>query len=102
MNIKELKSKKLYKEYALEIPYAEVDNLINDKINEILPSVDIPGFRKGKAPINIVKKKYENNILSEVLEKLVQSKTKKLLNDKDIKPYRPPRIEIKRYKKEEL
>jgi len=32
MNIKELKSKKLYKEYALAIPYNEVDELITIRI----------------------------------------------------------------------
>ena len=56
MTIKELKSKTLYKEYALQIPYSEVEEMINNKINEILPNVTLPGFRKGKAPINIVKK----------------------------------------------
>ena len=58
MNIKEIDSKKLFKEYGVEIPYDEIDNLINIKITEIMPTVSLPGFRKGKAPINIVKKKY--------------------------------------------
>jgi len=100
MNIKELKSKTLYKEYALEIPYSEVDILINNKINEILPTVTLPGFRKGKAPVNIVKKKYETNVLSEVIEKLVQDKTRNLLDKKKLKPARQPRIEVKKYEKE--
>ena len=56
MNTKELKSKKLYKEYSLEIPYEEIDIEVEKKINQILPTVNIPGFRKGKAPLNIVKK----------------------------------------------
>ena len=57
MNTKELKSTKLYKEYSLEIPYEEIDIEVDNKINQILPNVNIPGFRKGKAPLNIVKKK---------------------------------------------
>jgi len=100
MNIKELKSKTLYKEYALNIPYSEVDVLINNKINEILPTVTLPGFRKGKVPVNIVKKKYESNVLSEVIEKLVQDKTRNLLDEKKLKPARQPRIDIKKYEKE--
>jgi len=100
MNIKELKSKTLYKEYALDIPYSEVDILINNKINEILPTVTIPGFRKGKAPVNIVKKKYETNVLSEVIEILVRDKTRNLLEEKKLKPARQPRIDIKKYEKE--
>ena len=100
MTIKELKSKTLYKEYSLEIPYNEVETLINSKINEILPTVELPGFRKGKAPINIVRKKYENNVLSEVIGNLVQAKTKTLLDEKKIKPIRQPRVDIKKYEKE--
>ena len=100
MNIKELKSKTLYKEYALGIPYSEVDILINSKINEILPTVTLPGFRKGKAPVNIVKKKYETNVLSEVIETLVRDKIRNLLDEKKLKPARQPRIDIKKYEKE--
>ena len=101
MTVKELESKKLYKEYLIEIPYEEVDNSINEKINEIIPTVTLPGFRKGKAPLNIVKKKYENNILNEVLDKIVQEKTKNLLDDKKIKILRQPRVELKKYVKNE-
>ena len=68
MKLKELGSKKLFKEYLVEIPYDEVDKSINNKIEEIIPTVSLPGFRKGKAPLNIIKKKYENSILGEVIE----------------------------------
>ena len=101
MTIKELESKKLYKEYLIEIPYEEIDNSINEKINEIIPTVTLPGFRKGKAPLNIVKKKYENNVLNEVIEKIVQEKTKNLLDEKKIKILRQPRVELKKYVKNE-
>ena len=101
MNIKELSSKKLFKEYSIEVPYEEVNNSINAKINEIIPTVTLPGFRKGKAPLSIVKKKYENNVLNEVIEKIVQEKTKKLLEDKKLKAYRQPKVELKKYQKNE-
>jgi len=101
MHIKELNSKKLYKEYSLEIPFNEVDNSINAKIREIIPTVTLPGFRKGKAPLNIVKKKYENNILNEVLENIIQEKTKQLLNEKKLNAFRQPKVEVKKYKRDE-
>ena len=59
MSIKEIKSGTLYKEYALEIPYEEINKIIDSKINELLPTVSLPGFRKGKAPVNIVRKKHQ-------------------------------------------
>jgi trigger factor len=99
MTIKEIKSGILYKEYALEIPYEEVNEIIESKIKEILPTVSLPGFRKGKAPTNIVRKKYENSLLSEALEKLVQSKTKDLLDKKKLKPFTQPKVDLKKYEK---
>ena len=101
MNIKEIKSETLYKEYSLEIPYDEIDHLIDNKIKELIPTVTLPGFRKGKAPVNIVKKKYESNILSEVIEKIVQEKTKSLLDEKKLKPFRQPRVDLKKYEKQQ-
>jgi len=101
MNIKELNSKKLYKEYSLEIPFDEVDNSINDKVREIIPTVTLPGFRKGKAPLNIVKKKYENNILNEVLGNIIQEKTKQLIIEKKLNAFRQPKVEVKKYKRDE-
>ena len=99
MSIKEIKSATLYKEYAVEIPYQEINGLIDEKINEIQPTVSIPGFRKGKAPISIVRKKYEDNIISEAIERLVQDKTKNLLDEKNLKPFIQPRVDLKKFEK---
>jgi len=101
MSIKEIKSGTLYKEYSLEIPYEEINQIIDSKIKELLPTVSLPGFRKGKAPINIVRKKYENNVLSEAVENLVQTKTKDLLDQKKLKPFTQPKINLKKYEKNE-
>ena len=99
MNIKEINSKKLFKEYELLIPYEEIDTQINQKISKLIPTVSIPGFRKGKAPLSFVKKKYENSVLNEVLEKVIEKNTKKLLEEKKIKAFRQPHVEIKKYEK---
>jgi len=99
MSIKEIKSATLYKEYAVEIPYQEINGIIDKKINEIQPTVSIPGFRKGKAPISIVRKKYEDNIISEAIERLVQDKTKNLLDEKNLKPFIQPRVDLKKFEK---
>ena len=99
MNIKEIDTKKLYREYQILIPYEEVDKSINDKIISMIPTVSLPGFRKGKAPLNIVKKKYENNVLNEVIGKIIETNTKKLLEEKKLKVFRQPKVEVKKYEK---
>ena len=99
MSIKEIKSGTLYKEYFLEIPYEEINKIIDSKIKELIPTVSLPGFRKGKAPASIVRKKYENNVISEAVESLVQKKTRDLLEKKKLKPFTQPKIDLKKYEK---
>ena len=99
MVVKELKSEKLYREYSLQIPYEEVDDKINKKIQDLIPEVTIPGFRKGKAPIAIVKKKYETDVLNEVLQNIVNTKTTDLIKEKDFKLFRQPKVDLKTFEK---
>ena len=99
MNIKEVKAKKLYKEYSLEIPFEDIDKEINEKINNLIPTVSIPGFRKGKAPLSIVKKKYEDSVLNEVIQNVVSSKTNDLIKEKKLNLFRQPKIDLKQFEK---
>ena len=99
MQVKEIQSKKLFKEYLIEVPHNEIDEKTDLKIKELAPKTNLPGFRKGKAPLNLVKKKYENDILQEVINAVIQEKLKNLLDEKSIKPLRMPKIAVTKYEK---
>ena len=99
MDIKEINSKKLYKEYLIEIPFEDIDKEINQKITTLIPTVSIPGFRKGKAPLSIVKKKYEDSVLNEVIQNVVSSKTSDLIKEKKLNLFRQPKINLKQFEK---
>ena len=99
MILKEIKSKKLYKEYSLVIPFDEIDKEINQKIESIIPTISLPGFRKGKAPLSIVKKKYEDSVLNEVIQNIVNSRTSSLIKEKKFNLFRSPKIDLKKFEK---
>ncbi|MDA9748939.1 trigger factor [Pelagibacteraceae bacterium] len=99
MNIKEVKTKKLYKEYSLEIPFEDIDKEIDLKIKNLIPTITIPGFRKGKAPLNIVKKKYEDSVLNEVIQNVVNTKTSELIKEKKYQLFRQPKVDLKKFEK---
>ena len=99
MDIKEVKSKKLYKEYSLLIPYDEMDKEINKKILNLIPTLSIPGFRKGKAPIGIVRKKYEDSVMNEVLQNLINTNTSNLIKEKKFTLFRQPKVDLKNFEK---
>ncbi len=99
MIIKELKSKKLYKEFLISIPFEDIDKEINQKIIDLIPTVSIPGFRKGKAPITIVRKKYEDSVLNDVIQNVVNTKTSNLIKEKNYDLFRQPKIDLKNFEK---
>ena len=99
MDVKEVKSKKLYKEYSIVIPFEDIDKEINNKIVSLIPTIALPGFRKGKAPVSIVRKKYEDSVMNEVIQKVIDSNTSKLIKEKKFNLFRQPKVDLKKFEK---
>jgi len=55
-------------------------------------SVRLPGFRPGKAPANVVRKKFGDAIRQQALETLVQEAYKEVLERENIKPAAQPHV----------
>jgi trigger factor len=61
----------------LTIPAAEVDNEAARVVESIRQRVRIPGFRPGKAPPDLIRKRYAEEVRQEVIQKLVPRHFKK-------------------------
>ena len=46
----------------------------------------LPGFRPGKVPINIIKKRFSQSVVSEVLDSVINENLRKALLEKKIRP----------------
>ena len=102
MNIKEIQSEKYFKEFLIEVPIQEINEKTDLKIKELVPKTNLPGFRPGKAPLSLVKKKYENDVLNEVINTVIQEKSRKLLEEKKYKPLRFPKISVTKFEKDKI
>ena len=60
--------------------------------SEYRRQANLPGFRKGKAPISIVEKKYGQDIEQEVTRKLLDVAVRQALNDHKISPVQSPSV----------
>jgi len=57
---------------------------------------NLPGFRKGKAPISIVEKKYSQDIEQEVTRKLLETAVREAISEQKLAPVQSPNVrEIK-------
>lgn len=68
--IKKLSSSK--RELKVTLPKEKVDEIREDQAKKIRKEAQVPGFRKGKAPMGMVKKRYASLIEAYSLEKAVE------------------------------
>jgi len=101
MTAKETENKGLKRAYDVTVPAADMDKRKQTRLAEIAVTVQMKGFRKGKAPMNVVEAQYGDAILGEILEQVVNTESQKVLNDNNVKPASQPKIEITSFEKGE-
>ncbi len=97
MQITQTKDKDLEREFKVTMTADEVEEQVSNRLKEIGETVKIPGFRPGKVPLNILKSRYGQAVMGEVLEKLVNDSSMKAINENNIKPAMQPKIEVKSF-----
>ena len=94
MQVTETKNEGLSREYTVVIPADEFEEQVTSRLNELSKTIQMPGFRKGKVPVSLLRKKYGPNVMGEALEKAVQEGSSKVMQDNDLRPAMQPKIEI--------
>ena len=92
--LEDKKLKGLRKEFLVEIAFSEINILKQKKLKEISQKVKIAGFRPGKVPISHVEKLYGKETVVEVIEEKVSESSKKLLEEKNLRPAVNPEIKL--------
>ena len=70
----------------IEIPAEEVKQELDQQYQKIRKSVAIPGFRKGKAPLNMVKARFSGYVQADVLQKLIPTAYDNAIRDEELTP----------------
>ena len=95
MQITETKSEGLSREYTINLPASEIEEKVTNKLKEIQRTAQIAGFRPGKVPVPVLRKRYGQAVLGEVLERAVGDSSRQALTEKGIRPAMQPEIEIR-------
>lgn len=81
------------KELELEIPAEEVSKATEKVAKEFARMARVPGFRPGKAPISLIKKRFAEDIKGEVLQTLVPEKVEKAVAEQKLSPVSQPQVD---------
>ena len=80
---------------TVTVPAEQVDSAVDKKVNETAKTIRIDGFRPGKVPTKVVKKRYGASIRQDVLGDVIQSSYFEALQQEKLKPAGMPNIEPK-------
>jgi len=94
MQVTETKSEGLKREFKVAVPATEIEKNVSSRLKELAKTANLPGFRPGKAPVAILKKKYGPSVMGEVLERTVNESSMKVMADNELKPAMMPKIEV--------
>ena len=100
MQVTELKKKGLEREFKVTVPSKDITDKLNGSLLQISKDVEIEGFRKGKAPLNIVKQRFGQNALNQTLDELIKSTTNEVIKKKNLRLAIKPKVDVKNFGEE--
>jgi len=89
------------RELELEIPAEEVSKASEKVAKEFAKMARVPGFRPGKAPISLIKRRFAEDIKGEVLQTLVPETVEKAVAEQKLTPVSQPQVDKLEFKEGE-
>ncbi|MEH6402493.1 MAG: trigger factor [Sneathiella sp.] len=90
-------SEGLKRDFTVVVDAAEIETKVTEKLITVGQQVKLPGFRPGKVPMAVLRKRFVKNVMGEILEETVNETSQKALNDNDLRPAQQPKIEITKF-----
>lgn len=80
---------------TIEVEADKVTHAVDRAYREYAKYVTVPGFRKGKAPLNFVRQRVpESDVRQRAAELLVEPAYNDALKQEEVEPYAPPKLEL--------
>ena len=74
-----------------------IEEKIGVRLTELSKTVNLKGFRPGKAPLNVLKRQFGKAVYGEVLEKILKETSTRALEERKIKAAGQPKLDLKSY-----
>jgi len=89
------------REIELEIPAENVQKAEEKVARDIARVARVPGFRPGKAPVTLIRRRFAEDIRGEVMQSLVPEYLEKALDEKKLVPVTRPEVDKVEFKEGE-
>ncbi len=97
MQITETSSEELKREYKIVVGAEDIEDKVTAKLNDLGKTITLPGFRPGKVPVSLLRKRFGKSVMGEVLEEAVTASSQQAIQDNSLTPALQPKIEVTKF-----
>jgi len=97
MELNETKNEGLSREYTVKVLANDLEIKMQSRLKELGRTVNLPGFRPGKAPLPLLKQRFGQAVMGEVLQAAVTDSTTEVITEQNLRPAMQPKIELQEY-----
>ena len=95
MEVTELAADGLKRQFKIVVPANDLSAKVDERLVEIARTAQIPGFRRGKVPVHLLRKQFGQALFGEAVQKAVSDSIEKTVEDNKLRPALQPNIEVK-------
>ncbi len=85
----------LERQMTVTVPAARIEDDVNSRLKQTASSARLDGFRPGKVPFKVIKRRYGKGVRQEVLGEVIQHTFYEAVTQEKLKPAGGPNIEAK-------
>ncbi len=94
MQVKETQNDGLKRGYQMTLPAADLAKMVDEKLKEAQPEVEMKGFRKGKVPMAMLKKQFGPRVMGDAMQDSIDGALRAHLETTGDRPAVQPKIEM--------
>lgn len=97
VQIKETENKGLKRAYAVVVPASEIDKEVAKQLQQVGRTAKIPGFRPGKIPEKVLRQRYGQSVMGDVINSAVNNASGEVMEKHKLTPALQPDIKITKF-----
>jgi trigger factor len=94
MEVTETLSDGLKREFQVQVPAADLEARVTERLGELKDRVQLRGFRPGKVPVAHLKKIYGKAVMAETVEAVIRELNAQIVSDRGLKLAMAPKVTI--------
>lgn len=94
MEVTETLSDGLRREFQVQVPAADLEARVVERLGELKDRIHLRGFRPGKVPVTHLKKIYGKAVMAETIEAVIRELNAKIVSERGLKLAMEPKVTI--------